>query len=96
MKKVCVWAFLILLGPQTSHAQVKVDTSKITCQQFLLMRDSLAFSYWLNGYYQGRRDDPVVETEALKSNAKKIRAECHLGKNQHTPVTQVIESIRPR
>jgi acid stress chaperone HdeB len=79
-----------------SYAQVTVDTSKITCEQFLLLRDSYAFTFWLSGYYHGRRNEPVVETETFKSRAKKLRAACLATKNSKTPVMQLIETATTR
>lgn len=77
---------------ETAHAQVTVDATKITCQQFLLMRNSEAISYWLSGYYHGKRGDPTIDTEALKSNYKRLRNECYRGAHRHSPIMQVIES----
>lgn len=94
MKTMLLSASLIFVGLPATHAQVTVDMSKITCQQFLLMRDLQAVSLWLNGYYQGQKSNPVVETERLKANAKKLRDECLYGKHRETPIMQVIESMR--
>lgn len=77
---------------ETSHAQVTVDATKITCRQFLLMRNSEALSHWLSGYYHGQRGDPTIETETLKANDRKLRHACHTGNHMQSPIMQVIES----
>lgn len=96
MKRLLICALLILAEAPAGHAQVTVDTSKITCEQFLLLRDSYSFTFWLAGYYHGQRNEPVVETEVFKSNAKKLRAACLAAKNSKTPVMQLIESSKTR
>lgn len=59
-------------------AQVTVDVAKVTCNQFALYKvaspDTLAI--WLHGYYSGKRDNTVVDVEALKANMRKLRNYC--------------------
>jgi hypothetical protein len=46
-----------VFGISVGRAQETVNTSKITCAQFLTgqVSDSLSVSIWLNGYYNGTR-----------------------------------------
>jgi hypothetical protein len=46
---------LALVGLQAAQAQVVIDVTKITCQQFLEDRvtDTTTLSVWLNGYVNG-------------------------------------------
>lgn len=92
MKHVLLSGLMIIAALDSLHAQVTVDVTKITCRQFLLMRNAEALSYWLSGYYHGQRGDTIVDTEALKSNMKKLRNECHTGNNMQSPIMQIIES----
>jgi len=87
---------LSLAGAQAALSQTTVDVSKITCEQFLLSRDTLSFAVWLNGYYHGRRNDPVLAVEQAKANAKKLSNACVTAKNSKLPVMQVIEAAKPQ
>jgi acid stress chaperone HdeB len=54
---------LALIGPQAVQAQVTIDVTKITCQQFLEDRvtDSRTLGVWLNGYVNGTRGKTLIE-----------------------------------
>ena len=96
MKRLLICALLSLIAVPESRAQVTVDVSKITCEQFLVLRDTYTFTFWLAGYYHGQRNEPVVDTERFKSNARSLRAACLAAKNSKTPVMQLIESSKAR
>ena len=85
---------LTLIGAQTIQAQTTVDVAKVTCEQFLLSRDVFSFAVWLNGYYHGQRNNPVVAVKLAKSNAKKLRTACGAPSNAKLPVMQVIEAAK--
>lgn len=87
-------AVLIALAMQPAQAQVTIDVAKVTCEQFLLSRDTYSFGFWLNGYYHGQRNDPTVEAERFKANGKKLRSACSVPKNAKVPVMQVIEAAK--
>jgi hypothetical protein len=87
-------ALLILVTAQAAHGQTTVDVAKITCEQFLLSRDPFALAVWLNGYYHGKRNEPVVAVEQAKGNAKKLRSECASPKYSKLPVMQVIDAAK--
>jgi hypothetical protein len=62
------------------QAQVTVDVSKITCEQVLM--EKLAWTereveLWLSGYYHGKRNDTIVEPEAVKQNEEKLNRYCY-------------------
>jgi acid stress chaperone HdeB len=48
---------------QAVQAQVTIDITKITCEQFLggKITDSHTFGIWLNGYVNGARRKTLVE-----------------------------------
>lgn len=70
-------AFFLMTSVPTS-AQVTVDIAKVTCEQFALFKvaDPDTLAVWLHGYYSGKRGTTVVEVEALKTNARKLRDYC--------------------
>jgi acid stress chaperone HdeB len=74
-------------------AQVTIDVSKITCDQFTLYKvtspDNIAI--WLSGYYSGKRNSTIVDTQGLAANAKKVTDYCI--RNPQIPVMQAVETV---
>ena len=82
-------AFLVVPGAQ---AQVTIDVSKITCDQFLQNKVSSPriIAAWLSGFYAGKRNDPVVDTRALERNVDKVSAYCE--SNRDMVLMQAVET----
>ena len=55
-----------------------VDVAKITCDQFLAGRvgDFTSMSFWLSGYYHGRRDNTVVDVSAMQKQIHNVLDYC--------------------
>jgi acid stress chaperone HdeB len=74
-------------------AQVTIDVSKITCDQFTLYKvtspDNIAI--WLSGYYSGKRNSTIVDTQSLAADAKKVTEYCI--RNPQIPVMQAVETV---
>jgi hypothetical protein len=66
-----------LLTASAASAQT-IDVAKISCKQFLIgdlvRRDYLAL--WLSGYYNGTRNDTVVQSNTVQQIADKVGAYC--------------------
>ena len=77
-KATIIAAFAATLLAVPAKAQVMVDVSKITCDQYLTQRitHSQTVNVWLSGFYAGRRNNPVVDTQALSKNANKLSRFC--------------------
>jgi hypothetical protein len=56
------------------QAQEAVDVAKITCDQFLAERvvDSGTLSIWVNGYYNGTRNNSVLDVSALQKREQDV------------------------
>jgi acid stress chaperone HdeB len=54
---------LALIGLQAAKAQVTIDITKITCNQFLgsQITDSHTLGVWLNGYVNGERGKKLID-----------------------------------
>jgi acid stress chaperone HdeB len=54
---------LALIGLQAVQAQVTIDITKITCNQFLASQitDSRTLGVWLNGYVNGERGKTLID-----------------------------------
>jgi acid stress chaperone HdeB len=56
----------------------QIDLSTWTCKQFQsASKDEITLILaWLDGYYRAEDDPPVVDTEQMAANAKKLGAYC--------------------
>ena len=68
--------FVFALLP--AQAQVTVDVSKITCEQYFF--NTITFSQyivmWLSGYYNGERHNTIIDPDTLKKNEAKVNQYC--------------------
>jgi acid stress chaperone HdeB len=70
-----------------AKAQMTLDVSKITCRQFLLGKvgaSTRSIANWLNGYYNGKRDNTVIEVGSMRKNEREVERYCR--KNSDTNV----------
>ena len=88
MKTRLLLTSALFLFAQTAmmHAQETVDVAKITCQQIL--KEDLAspthdIVLWLSGYYNGKRNNTIIEPDAVKQNEEKVNRYCY----QHRETT---------
>jgi acid stress chaperone HdeB len=88
---VAAGAATILLGFAVSQAQVSVDVSKITCEQFVLFKitDPKNIALWLSGYYNAKRGNTIIDPQALEKNTQALRNYC--ATNPETTVMQAVE-----
>lgn len=56
----------------------EIDLSTWTCKQFQSANrdDIMLILAWLDGYYRAEDDPPVINTDQLDANAKKLGAYC--------------------
>ena len=82
-----------LTAGNIAQAQVMLDLSKVTCDQFIKYKvaDPKLIAVWLNGYFQGKRADTNVDTQKLNSDADEVEKFCF--KNPQAPLMQSAESI---
>jgi acid stress chaperone HdeB len=61
---------LVVIGVHAVQAQVTVDITKITCNQFLggQLTDSRTLAIWLNGYVNGARRKTLVDPLSVGEN----------------------------
>jgi hypothetical protein len=84
---------LALLAITNAQAQVSIDVAKITCDQFAAYRitDPHNIAIWLSGYYNGKRDNTVIDTQVLNENYTKLRDICVT--NPRLTVIQAVERL---
>ena len=68
-------AILFWGGPTEAN---QLDLSTWTCKQFQSANrdENTLILAWLDGYYRGEDDPPVIDTDQLGANAKKLGAYC--------------------
>ena len=76
-----------------AQAQVTLDISKVTCDQFAgyKITDPQNIAIWLSGYYNGKRGNTVIDTQALAENVKKLEYYCV--SHPHVPVMKAVETL---
>jgi acid stress chaperone HdeB len=84
--------FAVAAAP-AARAQVTLDVSKITCEQYTSHKitNPQNIAIWLSGYYHGKRDDTTLEPQTLIANAKKVRDYCF--RNRQALVMQAVETL---
>ncbi|GJE56869.1 HdeA/HdeB family chaperone [Methylobacterium thuringiense] len=75
MKRLVLLCTLALASPV--HAD-QVDLSTSTCKQFLESGEEgiKTTLTWLDGYYKDEDDPPVIDTDKLVANSKKLGEFC--------------------
>lgn len=76
-----------------ARAQVTVDVSKITCEQYILWKitDPDRIVFWLSGYYNGKRDNTLIDTKSFEDNVNKVKEFCRA--NFKATVMQAVEKL---
>ena len=76
-----------------AQAQVMVDVSKITCEQFrgYAITDPNNIALWLSGYYNGQRGNTIVNVQSFKENVEKVKDYCIT--NPKVTVMQAVSAV---
>jgi acid stress chaperone HdeB len=86
---------LLLVAAATTfaHAQVTLDVSKITCDQWAgyKITNPQNIAFWLSGYYNGKRGNTVLDTQRLTADTNKLRDFC-LTRPQ-MPIMQAVDEV---
>jgi acid stress chaperone HdeB len=77
-KSIVVGLLFCLVAVPSTHAQVTIDVSKITCKEFLVstLFEPDHIAYWLDGYYNGNRSNTVVDVNGLQDYVAKVQDYC--------------------
>ena len=86
---------LILFFASPVRAQVSLDVSKITCDQFVHSKiaNPRTFAAWLSGYYNGKRNNQTVDPQRFEANLSKLTHFCYQEKNFKLPVMDAVEAV---
>jgi hypothetical protein len=71
--------FVSIVAVSPAKAQMTLDVAKITCHQFLLGKvgaSTRSVANWLSGYYNGKRDNTVIEVGSMRKNERELERYC--------------------
>ncbi len=73
---------VLILGAPAVQAQISIDVAKITCRQLLFDKvispNTKSLALWLSGYYNGKRNNTVLDIGALAQNTDKVEDYCRM------------------
>src|SRR3974390_96162 len=78
--KLIMLGFIISLALTASaRAQVLIDASKITCDQFVHSKlgPPRLMAAWFSGFYNGKRDNLIVDTQNFQDNLSQVERFCY-------------------
>jgi acid stress chaperone HdeB len=83
----------IALFSASAEAQVVVDVSKISCNQFATYKieNPEYIAIWLSGYYHGTHGDMKVDIQTLSADAKKVEYYCL--SQPDMPLVQAVKTV---
>ena len=99
-KCVCVAlvAIFVLAASESAQAQVTVDVTKVNCDQFVhhKISEPRLIAASLNGYYNAKRNNRVIDLQTLEENMIKVKNYCSDEKNFKVPVRKAVEQVLGR
>jgi hypothetical protein len=82
---VILAALPVLLSASETRAQMTVDVAKITCRQYLFDRTvsprAPMIANWLSGYFNGLKNNTVVDLGEMARNKDKVEDYCRLNQD---------------
>ena len=87
------WALSFISLTLPAAAQVTIDVSKITCEQYILftVADPKDIAMWLSGYYNAKRNNTVIDTQEFREAGKKVMDYCQF--NLKATVMDAVEKV---
>jgi acid stress chaperone HdeB len=95
LNSVASGLILALCSVSIVQAQSTIDASKITCDQFVHSKigNPRTIAAWLSGFYNGKRDNRIIDLQSYEANLSKLEQFCYEEKNFRLPVMQAIEKV---
>jgi hypothetical protein len=84
---------LSLVAVRVAQAQVTIDMSKITCEQFLGYKiiNPNDIAMWLSGYRNAQRSNTIIDIETLAAQKSELQSYCL--RNLKVPVMQAVDKL---
>src|SRR4051794_36042652 len=95
LNRVVSGLVLAIVSTASAQAQVTLDASKVTCDQFVHSKvgSPRIIGAWLSGFYNGKRDKRILDLQNYEENLGKLEQFCSLEKNFKLPVMQAVEQL---
>lgn len=93
-----LWFVMTLLSASLAHGQVSIDVSKVTCDQFAQGKigEPRTTAIWLNGYYHGKNDSTIIDTQQSEAIFGELIHFCRTGENGKVLVMQALDRLIKR
>ncbi len=87
-------ATALLLSALSVMAQTTLDVSKITCQQYVLLKvaDPEKLALWLSGYHHAKRGDTTIDVQLLQEQPNNLKNYC-LYKDADATLMNAVEKL---
>jgi hypothetical protein len=79
---VTLTSALTILAAPNAQAQMAVDLAKVTCRQYLfdnlISANAPMVAVWLSGYFNGKRNNTVIDIGAFRKNKDVVEDYCRM------------------
>jgi hypothetical protein len=91
--KIAVSSLVLASASLPACAQLTLDVSKITCDQWVgyKITNPHNIALWLSGYYNAKRGNTIIDPQRLEENARKLQNYCLI--NKQVPVMEAVENV---
>ena len=85
----------IVFATASAQAQVTLDLSKITCDQYVHAKITTPnlIAAWLSGYYNAKRNNKIIDLDTFEDNVSKVQSYCYEEKNFKVPIMKAVETV---
>ena len=86
-KLVAAGLLIVLASASSVQAQMSLDVSKITCDQFVHHKvgSPRMIAAWLSGYYNAKRNNLTIDLQNVEAMADKVEFYCENQNNWAVP-----------
>ena len=93
--KPVISALILALIATSAEAQVQLDLSKVTCDQFVHHKvgSPRVMAAWFSGYYNGKRDNLIIDMKDFEASLNKVQRFCEVEKNFTVTVLKAVEQV---
>jgi acid stress chaperone HdeB len=88
---------IVITLASPARSQMILDVSKITCDQYVHSKIATPnyIAAWMSGYFSAKRNDLMLDIQALQERVSKLERFCYDEKNFQIPVMKAIERLFP-
>ncbi len=94
--KLVILGFILTLSFVSSvQAQVTLDASKVTCDQWVHSKigSPRLLAAWFSGFYNGKRDNPIIDKQHFEATLNKMEHFCYEEKHFDVLIMKAIEQV---